>query len=101
MSKILVEKLEGMAKRVYESFKVPVKMAFDESARVSYESTTVCYASKKGFINACKTKHKVRDHCHFTGRYRGALHSECNLSRDHSLYPYLHTICPDMTHICL
>ena len=22
---------------------------------------------------------KVRDHCHYTGKYRGALHSKCNL----------------------
>ena len=22
---------------------------------------------------------KVRDHCHYTGKYRGALHSGCNL----------------------
>ena len=27
---------------------------------------------------------KVRDHCHYTGKYRGALHSKCNLRLRHS-----------------
>ena len=26
-----------------------------------------------------KKYHKVRDHCHYTGKYRGAAHDICNL----------------------
>ena len=40
----------------------------------------VIYA-KKGFStdDDYKKYHKVRDHCHYTGRYKGAAHYICNL----------------------
>ena len=38
------------------------------------------YAKKK-FSTDDKNKkyHKIRDHCHYTGKYRGAAHDICNL----------------------
>ena len=42
----------------------------------------LCYICKKGFSNDDNNKkdHKVRDHCHYTGKYRGDAHDICNLS---------------------
>ena len=51
----------------------------------SYEEQKVCYISKKEFVidkngkNTFKLYHKVRDHCHHTGKFRGTAHSICNL----------------------
>ena len=41
----------------------------------------VCYICKKGFStdDSNKKYHKDRDHCHYTGKYRGAAHDICNL----------------------
>ena len=39
----------------------------------------VCYICKKEFNTDDKKHHKVKDHCHYTGKYRGAAHNICNL----------------------
>ena len=41
----------------------------------------VCYICKKRFSTDYSNKNyfKVKDHCHSTGMYRGAVHSICNL----------------------
>ena len=74
VDRVLVGRMVETAKKIYERFKIPAKMIFDDNAKKLHESATVCFACKKEFNND-----KVRDHCHFTGKYRGALHSECNL----------------------
>ena len=47
----------------------------------SYEKQKVCYIFKKEFRNDDDDKEyqKVRDHCHYGGKFRGAAHSICNL----------------------
>jgi Recombination endonuclease VII len=42
-----------------------------------YEKSTTCRICEKPFINGSKDI-KVRDHCHYTGKYRGAAHQLCN-----------------------
>ena len=47
-----------------------------------HRNQKVCYIYQKGFsTNDDNEKHhKVRDHCHSTGKYRGAAHDICNLT---------------------
>ena len=53
----------------------------------NYNDQKVCYICKKEFDTIHTTKssslerkknYKVRDHCHYTGKYRGADHNICN-----------------------
>ena len=46
-----------------------------EEEKESYENQEICHICKKEFNN----DNKVRDHCHYTGKYRGAAHKKGNL----------------------
>ena len=47
--------------------------------KIYYNKQKICYICKKEFDISNKKHHKVRDHCHYTGKYRGAGHNICNL----------------------
>ena len=49
-----------------------------------HDDSKKCFISNKKFITDKKIKYykklmKVKDHDHYTGKYRGATHSICNL----------------------
>ena len=48
----------------------------------SHQDAKVCYICGKNFLKKLYKSinyWKVRDHYHYTGKYRGAAHSICNL----------------------
>ena len=53
-----------------------------EDKEESYENQKLCHICEKKFCtdNNNKEMGKVRDHCHYTGKYRGGAHSKRNLN---------------------
>ena len=51
------------------------KMKFNAEEKERFEKETKCWICNEEFNDD-----KVRDHCHFTSRYRGAAHNSCNLN---------------------
>ena len=47
--------------------------------KIQYNEQEICYICKKEFNKNDEKHYKVRDHCHYTGKYRGAAHNISNL----------------------
>ena len=50
----------------------------NEQEKMLHANANICFICEKPFGND-KNAIKVRDHCHYTGKYRGAAHNACNL----------------------
>ena len=64
------------AKRLYESAPKKPMDKLTEEQTVEFITAKECHICFKKFSPKDR---KVRDHCHYTGKYRGASHSSCNL----------------------
>ena len=56
------------------------KMIFGKKEEKQFEKETRCWICKGEFDDKDTNKEKVKDRCHYTGRYRGAAHNLCNLN---------------------
>ena len=51
-----------------------------QEEQYKHDSIKCCFICKKTFLEDAKNSYiKARDHCHYTGKYRGAAHKICNL----------------------
>ena len=64
-------------------FKKETMIPLTKEEEDNYNKENICYICKKEFNNdtteSSSLERKVRDHCHFKGKYRGAAHNKCNL----------------------
>ena len=62
-------------KRIKTILKHVVPMQLSELEEVNFQNATHCHICEWELDNL-----RVRDHCHLTGRFRGAAHSDCSLN---------------------
>ena len=74
VAQIFVNMLEEDVKSIYKRFGKPKKMLFGAKEREEFDEATECWICH-GELGL----DRVRDHCHLTGKYRGAAHNKCNL----------------------
>ena len=76
VSQKFVEMFEEEIKRIKKEFDFSAKMIpLTKEEQYEFENASVCWICQKEFGES----KKVRDHCHFTGKYRGAAQNQCNL----------------------
>ena len=77
----MLSEVKDCIKIVIEHFQKPLVMT--DKNETHFQNSTICHICERKFNEEKDkdkpSKQKVRDHCHITGKYRGAAHSNCNL----------------------
>ena len=69
-----MDTLEKNIKEIYDKFNFPKKMIMTIHDKLVYDNSTKCH-----ICNEELGENRVRDHCHLSGKFRGAAHKVCNL----------------------
>ena len=73
-----VDYIEAEAKRLHSLYPEQPMLPLTKVLKREHEEASTCHICMKPFDDPEKNW-KVRDHCHYTGLYRGAAHNNCNL----------------------
>ena len=74
VAQIFIDTLEKNIKDIYKKFKFPKSMLMTMHDKLVDDNFTLCH-----ICNEELGKDRVRDHCHLSGKFRGAAYEICNL----------------------
>ena len=75
---VSVEKMDEIVTD-FATFLWKKMLAMMNDKKMEHRATTVCHLCCEKFNQKGKNFAKVKDHCHYTGKYWGATHLICNL----------------------
>ena len=73
-----LEPLSGHVTKGGKEFEIIILKKPEQKDKYKAKQQTDCYLCKKPLLQK-NYRDAVKDHCHMTGKYRGAAHSQCNL----------------------
>ncbi|XP_032458071.1 uncharacterized protein LOC100117886 [Nasonia vitripennis] len=72
-----VNELKSIGEKIDVLYKNPKPMRLTDLEEISFRRSSACHICRKPITGE---ELAVRDHCHLTGRFRGAAHNSCNLN---------------------
>ena len=85
VSQVFVDRLEKDIKCIYNEFKFSKKMILTEEDKNDFKKATHCHICEREL-----GRDRVRDHCHLSGKFRGAAHNDCNINyKDPKFFPVI------------
>ena len=89
---VFVQKMIEVKDKIMDKMKENKPIIFNANNARDFQLATHCFICGNPFVAGDV---KCRDHCHFTGRYRGCAHQDCNLQfamRYYKIPVFLHNL---------